>query len=184
MTRVRRLGEWLRRFLTAPWPLIFREAWYDRNAKWGDLQLMFMDIRKSPNHDPHTLEKTLTDALERLSIAGQGFGELVTSHLLMVVATDYVGQAYVLPSRVWASTFQDRSRTDGHILACMLIWAATSIRLARDAKAAGQPLKRISVRNACWNAQQRFLRQFDDAEMWIDYMDPSRDRGLGEDGAA
>jgi len=124
----------------------------------------------------------LRDALERLSEAGQGFGELVTSHLRMVVAVDHLAHAYVLSSSAWGSTFQDQSRTDGHILACKLIWAAVAIRLARDAKASGHPLDRFAISAACWEAQQRFLRQFDDAEEWIAYMRPAndpRDPGTG-----
>jgi hypothetical protein len=152
-----------------------KEAWYDRYATSGDLRLQFMDVRRPPNRDPEALGGILSDALERLSHAGQGFGELVTSHLRMVVATDHLAQAYVLPTSAWASTFQDQSRSNGHVLACKLIWAATSIRLARDARAAGRPIDRITVREACWTAQQRFLRRFGDADEWIDYMKPGGD---------
>jgi hypothetical protein len=126
----------------------------------------------------------LSDALGRLSRAGQGFGELVTSHLRMVVATDHVAQAYVLPSSAWGSTFQDQARTNGHVLACHLVWAATAIRLARDAKAAGRKADRSAISDACWAAQQRFLNQFDDAEEWIEYMRPGSDSDGPAAGAA
>jgi hypothetical protein len=177
---IEQFSTWLRRFLTAPWTLIASEAWRDRYATAGDLRLQFMDLRKPPRRDPGRLQSVLGDALERLSHAGQGFGELVTSHLRMVVAVDHVAQAYILSSSAWGSTFQDQSRTNGHILACKLIWAATSIRLARDAKRAGRPLNTVAIRDAAWEAQQRFLHQFGDAEEWIAYMQPEG----GADGPA
>jgi hypothetical protein len=156
------------------------EAWLERYATAGDLRLQFMDLRKPPLRDPEGLQGVLGDALDRVSHAGQGFGELVTSHLRMVVATDQVAQAYVLSSSAWASTFQDQSRTNGHILVCKLIWAATSIRLARDAQRANRALDTATIRDAAWDAQQRFLHQFADAEEWIAYMQPGR----GADGPA
>ena len=175
---------WLKEVVRAPWPLLVQEAWLNRSATAGSLRLPFMDLRRPPQRDPAGLERVLTEALERLSRAGQGFGELVTSHVRLVVAVDHVVQAYVLSSRAWGSTFQDPSRTNGHILACKLVWAAAAIRLARDAKAFGRAMDRDAIRDACWQAQQRYLRQFPDAEEWIDYMNPNRDSGGSAAGAA
>ena len=138
-----------------------------------------MDIRRPPRRDPDGLGTILTEALDLLSQAGQGFGELVTSHLRMVVATDHVARHYILPSSAWGSTFEDQSRINARVLACKLVWAAAAIRLARDAKATGLPVNRAGISAACWDAQQRFLRQFPDADEWIEYMEPDQE---GDDG--
>jgi hypothetical protein len=134
-----------------------------------------MDIRRPPHHDPEGLGRVLSDALAHLSNAKQGFGELVTSHLRMVLATDAALSPYFLPNSVWASTFQDLSRTNAYVLACQLIWAATSIRLARNARAARHPIDKGVIAAAAWDAQERFLRQFSGAEEWIEYMRPDQD---------
>jgi hypothetical protein len=167
--------ERLWRLFTLPWLLIVKEAWAERAATSGDLRMSFMDIRRPPHRDPEGLGRVLGDALAHLSQAKQGFGELVTSHLRMVLATDSSACAYYLPNSVWASTFQDQSRTNSYILACHLIWAATSIRLARDAHAGRRSIEQTVIAAAAWEAQQRFLRQFPGAEEWIDYMRPDLD---------
>ena len=163
----------MRAFVRLPWLTLLKEAWTDRYATAGDLRLEFMDIRRPPKRNPEALRRVLNDALGRLSAAGQGFGELVTSHLRTVVATDDVRQEYALPTSAWGSTFEGQSSTNGHFVACELIWAATAIRLARDAKAAGRHPDLTAMREACWAAQQRFLHQFDDADVWIDYLKPN-----------
>ena len=157
---------------TLPWHQVVREAWAERTATSGSLSLRFMDIRGRYHRDPARLEAVLSTALGKLSQAGQGFGELVTSHLVLVVASDRLRRHYIISKRVWASRFQDAARTDAHMLACQLIWAATAIRLARDTRQAGQALDRATIRQRCWDAQRRFLSAFDDAEEWIEHMDP------------
>jgi hypothetical protein len=159
--------------------MMAKEAWHTRYATAGDLRLQFMDVRSEQTRDPEALKRVLDDALSRLSCAGQGFGELVTSHLRIVVAVDEPADAYILPQSAWRSTFQGQSRTSGHLLACRLIWAATAIRLARDAKAVGRRVGSEAIRKACWAAQRRFLSQFDNAQEWIRYMDPDLDRDVG-----
>jgi hypothetical protein len=56
----RHLVAWLRRFVTAPWPLIAREVWRDRYAIAGDLRLQYMDLRKPEAYD---FESPLVDAM-------------------------------------------------------------------------------------------------------------------------
>jgi hypothetical protein len=160
------------RLLRAPWPLIAREAWLTRSAKAGDLTLRVMDLRGKNTRHPNALTAVVRDALERLSAARQGFGELVTSHLHTIVAVDERTRAIWVKERVFASQFRGPEQNSGHYLACQLIWTATAIRLTRDWRAAGRSLDRVHVRQACWEAQKRFLEQFNDAEVWIRHMDP------------
>jgi hypothetical protein len=58
------------------------------------------------------------------------------------------------------------------LFACRLISAATVIRLRRNAELAGARLDDRSLDRACWDAQERFLRQFEGADEWISYMAP------------
>jgi hypothetical protein len=151
---------------------ILKESWRDRYAVAGDLRLRYVDLRHGAARDPEGLERVLSDALEHLSYAGQGFGELVTSHLQTVVAMDRVTHGWAPGKSAWASNFQGMARTNGHFVACQLVWYATAIRLERDRKASGRALNKTAMRDACRAAQERYLRQFDDAEQWIRYMDP------------
>lgn len=170
--------------LQAPWLRLLREAVAEREATAGSLRLKFMDVRRAPRHDPDALKAVLTEALERLSAARNGFGELVVDHLRLVVAADHVEKHYDLGASAWGSRFQGRERYDAHYLACHLIWAATAVRLARDAAHAKQSFDRARVRAACWEAQKRYLGQFADAEDWIEYMDPDNHASDRRDGAA
>jgi hypothetical protein len=169
---LRQLASSAKRLLRAPWGLIIRQTWLERTAKAGDLELRVMDLRCNGTRGPDKLTAVVQDALERLSAARQGFGELVTSHLRTVVAVDDAARMIWVNERVYASQFRGPEKNSGHYLACQLIWTATAIRLARDARAARRPLDRARVGLACWKAQKRFLEQFDDSERWIRYLDP------------
>ena len=170
------------RLLRAPWGLIFRETWLERTAKAGSLQLRIMDLRGPASREPEALITVVQDGLERLSAARQGFGELVTSHLHTVIAVDDTTRMIWVKERVYASQFSGPEKRSGHYLACQLIWTATAIRLSRDARGARQPFDRARTAEACWEAQKRFLLQFDDSERWIRHLDPdnhSTDRPSG-----
>jgi len=131
-----------------------------------------MDMRGPESRDPDALVAITSEALDLLSAAKQGFGELVTSHLTSLWAVDELKRHYVLDHRAYASTFAGAERSNPMYLACHLIWAATMIRLARDARAIGRPLDRSSARHVAWLAQKRFLEAFDDPEEWIESMRP------------
>src|SRR5688572_29076908 len=106
------------RLLRAPWLLIAHEAWLDRRAQAGDLRLRVMDFRGSGSRHPDALTAVVRNALERLSAARQGFGELVTSHLHTVIAVDERTRAIWVKERVYASQFHGPERNSGHYLAC------------------------------------------------------------------
>jgi hypothetical protein len=131
-----------------------------------------MDLRRNQTRDPEKLMAVVEDALQRLSAARQGFGELVTSHLHTVIAVDETARMIWVKERVYASPFRGPEKSSGHYLACQLIWTATAIRLARDARASGRTPDRERVGQVCWGAQKRFLEQFDDSARWIRYLDP------------
>ena len=169
---LRQLAGSASRLFRAPWGRIIRETWLERAAKAGDLGLRVMDLRGNQTRDPDGLIALVQESLERLSAARQGFGELVTSHLYTVIAVDDVTRMIWVNERVYASQFRGAEKKSGHYLACQLIWSATAIRLARDARVARRPFDRKRVGQACWEAQKRFLEQFDDSERWIRYLDP------------
>ena len=108
----------------------------------------------------------VSEALERLSLAGQGFGELITSHLRLVAfmqpASDFALpylQIYVLPLTADA-------KRSSHLMACQLVWAATVVRLCRDRLHFGHAIMDESINQAARNAQLRFLKQFRGWEVW------------------
>jgi hypothetical protein len=162
----------LRTALRLPWRTILRSIFTDNTASHKDLDLTVMDWRpRLPEGAPEPIP-VVSDALRRISAAGQGFGELVASHLRTVIITHDLPSEVVPGTRAWVTNFSRAEARNSHYLACRLIWVATATRLARDAKRSGKPLDSGQVRRACWDAQRRFLLQFEDAERWIEHMDP------------
>ena len=140
-------------------------------AEGYDLKLMVIDARPIAQRNLAQLVDTVSDALRRLSLARQGFGELVTSHLRAVIAVDSRhddGASWA--ARAYGSRFDGPEATNSHLLACNLIWAATTVRLTRDAEYRKEPLDRARLNRACTEAQRRFVEQFDDAAEWITYL--------------
>jgi hypothetical protein len=117
----------------------------------------------------------VSQALQRISGAGQGFGELVTAHLRSVLALPPGRLGASWPARAYGSTFEGVEGRSSHYLASRLVWAATQVRLRRDAAASGRQPDEVQIRRSCSEAQRRFLTQFENAEEWIAYMDPEGD---------
>jgi len=161
----------LRSLAKLPWPIVWREVFADRHAVSGDLRLTVWDWRRPPSRAPERAVALTSDALSELSTAGQGFGELVTSHLRFVVAVDDVTRQIGISPRAFIATF-DESVWDARTLAARLVWAATAVRLGHNAMAAGRELNAAGARVACREAQRRFLQQFGDWEEWVARLDP------------
>ena len=155
------------------WRLMLRAALPDTTAtaQYRDLTLKVIDVRPPASRDVAQLVELVTDALRRLSAADQGFGELVTSHLRSVLALPpgRVGASWA--ARAYGSTFEGAEGRNPHYLASRLVWAATQIRLRRDAERSGRRPDERQLERSCSEAQRRFLLQFDNADEWIAYMD-------------
>jgi hypothetical protein len=169
---LRRILAIFKRALHAPWSTFAREVFRNRFARHGDLQLLVMDLRRKELRNPAELVRVTSEALSRISAAGQGFGELVTSHLQAVVAAEDPSTTTAVSVRAYASDFRGHEAQNGHYLACQLVWAATATRLTWDARRTKRVIDQNALRDACWEAQKRFLSQFQNAYEWIEYLDP------------
>ena len=142
-----------------------------RFAQHGDLKLRVIDLRAPPERAPESVVAQVTAALQLISQAKQGFGELVVDHLRQVIVARDVRVLSINPPAYWES-FDWEDTIDPQRVACLLIWAATAIRLYRNARRSHVPIAHSQVDNACWEAQQRFLKQLPDGDWWIDRMRP------------
>jgi hypothetical protein len=134
----------------------------------GDIDLLFMSADNQ--RTAADIEIVLTRSLNLISAAKGGFGELVTSHLKLVVAVD-AGQPYVSRhARAYVSHFHGPEATNGQYLACQLIWAATFIRLSRDAVAHRVKPDLVAIREFALASQLRFVRQFPESDTWSSYL--------------
>lgn len=131
--------------------------------------LEFIDVR-ADDRDSGDLRAVLTEALEQISRARGGFGELVTSHLRFVGALGLPSPRIAVGVRGYLTPFRGHERSSSQFLACRLIWAATSIRLHRDAQHSGRRVDRQAMSKACYEAEIRFVKQFDGWEQWVDYL--------------
>lgn len=133
--------------------------------------LRFVYISAEGNRPRDEIQKTLEDAIERIGRARGGFGELVTSHLRFVAALDVPSSSVAVHARGYISPFPTMEATNAHFLACRVIWAATFVRLTRDAMHAALPRDSESIRRAAYEAQLRFTKQFSDAQEWVEYLE-------------
>ena len=120
-------------------PSVLRRWWseldQERLAAFGDLRLRVIDLRSGPDRNPELITTRVSAALELISTAGQGFGELVVDHLKQVIVASGVHHISVEPPVYWGTSACLESR-DPEYIACELIWVATAIRLYRDARQA------------------------------------------------
>jgi hypothetical protein len=156
-------------------PAVLRTLWSEldhlRFAQHGDLKLRVVDLRPPPERAPDSVVAQVSAALQLISEAKQGFGELVADHLKQVIVAKGVRVLSVNPPAYWES-FDWEDSVDPHRVACMLIWAATAIRLYRDARRFRHRIGDSHVEDVCWEAQERFLKQFPDGDWWIKRMRP------------
>jgi hypothetical protein len=130
----------------------------------------FMDMRPDRRADGHEVLELIGQAIDWISTAKAGFGELVTSHLRLVVAMPSDSERALPTVRIYVSPFEGHERRNSQYLACRLIWAATYIRLARDADARRSPRDEVAIQRACYDAQVRFAKQFEGWEEWVEYL--------------
>lgn len=137
-------------------------------ARCGTLVLDLLDLRRRQGGEGPDLRPVLEEALRRLSLAGDGFGELVTSHLQTIVVAADLPTRVLHKEKVFVWRLAEGELMDGHHLACLLVWAAVSGRLARDQEAHRTKPDLEAIRTAAQNAQLRFIRHFSDWEYWAD----------------
>jgi hypothetical protein len=154
------------------WRLLAR-VYGGKPARGGSLELATIDVRPRTERLEHNLTVATSRALERISDARGGFGELVASHLRVVAAMPDYTETRVHPNvAAYLCPFSGAERTSAHLWASHLVWAATVSRLARDAMQARGGWREPRIRQAAWDAQVRFLCQFEDSEGWIQYLEP------------
>jgi hypothetical protein len=139
-----------------------------RPSHVGGLQLL--DVRGASDEDEEYLRRSLAEALEMISSARAGFGELVTGHLRLVVVSGTSWDVAASRARAYITPFGPHSRANSQYLACRLIWAATWIRLARDMNAQGRRRDYELIENAAMKAQVRFVQQFPEPAQWEQYL--------------
>lgn len=140
----------------------------------GDLTIDLLDLRGSREREPCNLKPVLQEALRHLSDAKGGFGELVTAHLRLVVAANVPTERVLHQQRAYVCRFEGKAAHDGFYLACLLVWAAVSCRLARDQEAHRTVPDRPAIRRGAQDAQLRFIRNAPDWEHWLDVFDLPR----------
>jgi hypothetical protein len=139
-----------------------------RPEKVGGLQLL--DVRGASEEDEAYLVGCFVEALEMISAARAGFGELVTGHLRLVVVSGTAWDIAAPMARAYITPFGRHSRSNSQYLACRLIWAATWIRLVRDMDAQGRRRDYEFVQRAALESQVRFVQQFSDPAEWEQYL--------------
>jgi hypothetical protein len=157
-------------FIERAYWAIAKKLYHGKNVNGID----FVFVEAETGVSAQQIESTLAKALDVIANAKGGFGELVKSHLRLVSAIR-VPHAYASQnSRAYVSAFRGHEATNSRYLACQLVWAATFIRLSRDALASTNAIDKASVRRAAYEAQLRFVRQFGDSEQWVEYLEHNK----------
>jgi hypothetical protein len=137
-------------------------------ARLGNIDILFLGADGELSSE--AILSIVKRALEEISAAKAGFGELVESHLQFVAARKVDGSFAMPEVRGFVSSFSGREGDDPLYLAARLVWASTYIRLWRDATASGRSANRDGVRTAAHEAQIRFLNRFPGSESLIAYL--------------
>jgi len=133
----------------------------------GDIDFVYIDAEG--NRSEEAIAEVLKKALQFVSLAKGGFGELVTSHLRLVIAVPV--RSYTSPNlRALVTSFEGQEGTHSQYLACQLVWAATYIRLAHDADAHHKRLDRPAARRTAFESELRFVKLLPNAEEWERYL--------------
>lgn len=133
----------------------------------------FIDMRAARSGDHDELVRTLGEADAIIRLANAGFPELVADHLKLVAAMDIPRGHIQANVRGYVHPFTGPTRNNPYVLACRLVWVATCLRLERDAAAYGRRFNEARIVEACEEAQRRFVRQFPNADEWIEYLEHS-----------
>lgn len=140
------------------------------NVQAENLSLDLLDLRPPEMRTPSDLRPVLAEALRFISEARGGFGEIVTSHLKLIVAANVPRERVLHRERSYVCRFQGDEARSGFYLACLLVWAAVSSRLARDQEEHRPSPDLEAIRTAAQGAQLRFIKQFPDWEHWADQL--------------
>lgn len=147
-------------------------SWMLRTSRRLDAGgLAFVHVSAAHNRPAAEIQVAIADAMDRLRRAGEGFPELVRDHLRFVAALDAPSAHALVHARGYVSPFDGPETLNSHFLACRLVWAATYIRLSRDALHLNKERDHDEIRRAAHEAQLRFTRQFPDAQSWVAYLE-------------
>lgn len=125
---------------------------------------------KSNSDSSRVFVKSVKQAFDLISEAGGGFGELVKDQL-KVVARTTVRRRWVSDNvRGYFTPFNAEERDNPTYFATRLVFAATSIRLYRDAIENHRWPDRERVWKQSIEEQLRFVKQFEDSEKWERYI--------------
>ena len=184
---------WLQRnplaSLERAWWRVLARCYGTTVVQAGTLQLRTLDTRSRLERIEHAVEPVTREALQRISAARGGFGELVTSHLRIVAIMPGPPEGRVHAGiGAYVTSFTGAERTNAHHWAAQLIWAATIVRLTHNAVHARRAWREPGIRQAAWEAQVRFLRSFEGGDVWVSSMavawDPSANPASTGDGTA
>jgi len=132
--------------------------------------LRFVYLSAEHNRSQDALARVLEEAMERISVAKGGFGELVGSHLRFIAAINAPRSWIATSARGYISTFPDMEVDNPHYLACRIVWAATFVRLSHDHPGKMGTNHRDAINRAAYEAQVRFVDQFPDSDKWTAYL--------------
>jgi hypothetical protein len=158
-------------------PVIERAYWTIAKKLYSSKNVNGIDfvyVEADADVSAEQIESTLIKALDMIAAAQGGFGELVKSHLRLVAAIKVPHPYASHNSRAYVSPFRGHEAAHGRYLACQLVWAATFIRLSRDVLTKTKAIDKTPIRRAAYEAQLRFVRQFDDSDQWVKYLEDNR----------
>lgn len=130
------------------------------------LQFVFVNARG--DRLVQELAPVLEQALERVAVAGERYEHLVRDNLRFVAAANVREDYASVPAQGYVSSFKHSEAASPHYLASNLIWAAEFIRFRRSLPGAQD---KAAAYAAAKNAQLRFVREFPDAEPWVEYIE-------------
>jgi hypothetical protein len=145
--------------------------WMLRTSRVADVDgLRFIFIGSRDGAGREACREVLAEAVATIRAGGGGFGELVLSHLRFVAAVDHPTGWVAVSAKGFVCPFGRRIVESSRLLACRLVWAATVVRLARDAMASAEAPSPQALARAAEEVQQRFLSQFPASESWTQYL--------------
>src|SRR5689334_17481067 len=106
--------------LQRAWWSFLRMFYPPRLVRRGGLRVHVMDARPPRDRVAAPCTDLVEDALERISTAGQGLGELVPDHIQLIAFMD-VKTDFALPYlKTYVTPLKPTVKLSGHMIACQL----------------------------------------------------------------
>jgi hypothetical protein len=133
----------------------------------------YMEVSEYTPEQSERIRNTLAGAMRELAQVDGGFSDAVTSQLRMVVAMRVAGPP-IAGAAVWVrayiSRFDGAEATSARALACRLLWAAVYTKLHIEADRMGVVADETSIRQACFEEEVRFVKNFENWPDWLEYI--------------